>query len=26
MLACHGWRKIVPDTTHPQGDPLGIRI
>lgn len=22
MLARHGWRKIAPDTTHPQGDPL----
>lgn len=21
MLARHGWRKLAPDTTHPQGDP-----
>src|SRR5450830_2119369 len=21
MLARHGWRKIAPDTHHPQGDP-----
>jgi transposase len=21
MLARHGWRKIAPDTAHPQGDP-----
>jgi transposase len=21
MLARHGWRKIAPDTVHPQGDP-----
>jgi len=22
MLARHGWRKIAPDTAHPQGNPL----
>ena len=22
MLARHGWRKLAPDTRHPQGDPL----
>jgi hypothetical protein len=22
MLARHGWRKLVPDTRHPKGDPL----
>jgi transposase len=21
MLARHGWRKLAPDTYHPQGDP-----
>lgn len=21
MLARHGWRKLAPDTQHPQGDP-----
>lgn len=21
MLARHGWRKLAPDTSHPQGDP-----
>ena len=21
MLARHGWRKLAPDTAHPQGDP-----
>ena len=21
MLARHGWRKLAPDTEHPQGDP-----
>ena len=21
MLARHGWRKLAPDTHHPQGDP-----
>jgi hypothetical protein len=21
MLASHGWRKIVPDNTHPKGNP-----
>ena len=21
MLARHGWRKLAPDTVHPQGDP-----
>jgi len=23
MLARHGWRKLAPDTKHPQGDPEG---
>lgn len=22
MLARHGWRKLAPDTQHPQGDPI----
>jgi hypothetical protein len=22
MLARHGWRKLAPDTAHPQGDPV----
>lgn len=22
MLACHGWRKIQPDTKHPKSDPV----
>ena len=22
MLARHGWRKLAPDTRHPQGDPV----
>lgn len=22
MLARHGWRKVAPDTKHPQGDPV----
>ncbi|WP_211752313.1 winged helix-turn-helix domain-containing protein [Nitrosomonas communis] len=22
MLARHGWRKLVPDTAHPQGNAL----
>jgi Winged helix-turn helix len=21
MLARHGWRKLAPDTRHPDGDP-----
>jgi hypothetical protein len=24
MLARHGWRKLAPDTEHPQGD-AGVR-
>ena len=23
LLARHGWRKLAPDTQHPQGDPQG---
>jgi Winged helix-turn helix len=26
MLARHGWRKLAPDTAHPQGDPAAREL
>jgi hypothetical protein len=26
MLARHGWRKLAPDTAHPQGDPVAREL